>query len=115
MARPKIKFTAQQIAKMDDLASINCKDYTIASVLGVDVATLTKYYSERLIKKRAEGRLKLRRAQRDKALITKDTAMLIFLGKNELGQADRREVTGRDGDPVVVNLVVKDGVKPKTN
>ena len=42
--------------------------------------------------KRCKGFISLRRAQFQKAIEEKNTAMLIFLGKNWLGQSDRQEV-----------------------
>lgn len=90
MARPKRIFTEEEIAKIDELALLNCKDYTIANIIGCDVATLTTRFSKRMIQKRAIFKSDLRRGQHAKAVIDKDTGMLCFLGKNELDQEDKR-------------------------
>lgn len=90
LGRPEIKLTEQQLCDMDQMATDNCKDYTIANVLGIDAKTLKKHYSKRLIQKRAKGRADLRRGQR--TLSKDNAAMAIFLGKNELEQTDRQEV-----------------------
>lgn len=88
--RPKYEFTEEQIAQIDDLALLNCKDYTIAMVIDCDVATLKAHYSKRLIQKRAEGRARLRLYQVNMA--KNNPAMAIFLGKNELGQEDKKTI-----------------------
>jgi hypothetical protein len=44
-----------------------------------------------LTQKRAERNYALRKSQTDKALNEKNPTMLIFLGKNELGQTDRQD------------------------
>ena len=49
-------------------------------------------FSEIFKEKRCKGFISLRRAQFQKAIEEKNTAMLIFLGKNWLGQSDRQEV-----------------------
>jgi hypothetical protein len=90
MARPKHEFTDKDMEIMDDLAALYCKDYTIAQVLGVSVKTLTSRFSKRLIKKRAEGKAKLRRNQAN--IAENNSQMAIFLGKNVLHQADKQEM-----------------------
>ena len=49
-------------------------------------------FSQVFKEKRCKGFISLRRAQFQKAIEEKNTAMLIFLGKNWLGQSDRQEV-----------------------
>ena len=51
-----------------------------------------KTFHEVFREKRCKGFISLRRAQFQKAIEEKNTAMLIFLGKNWLGQSDRQEV-----------------------
>lgn len=88
--RPERVFTEEEIATIDELALINCKDYTIANIIGCDSETLKAHFSERMIKKRAEFKAKLRGYQEKMAKT--NTAMAIFLGKNELDQADKQEI-----------------------
>lgn len=90
--RPKRVFTDEEKALIDELALINCKDYTIANIIGCDSETLKAHFSERLIQKRAQFKADLRRGQHTKAVTDKDTGMLCFLGKNELEQSDKREI-----------------------
>ena len=46
---------------------------------------------KRLTQKRAERDYALRKSQTDKALDEKNPTMLIFLGKDELGQTDKQQ------------------------
>lgn len=88
----KVKFTKEQIELIEKYALMNCRYLTIAKVLGIPEQTLKDNFVDLITKKRAEGKIELRTAQREKATRTKDTAMLIFLGKNDLGQADKQTV-----------------------
>lgn len=53
--------------------------------------TYGKGYSEIFAQKRGGGKVSLRRAQWQAATEDKNTALLIFLGKQFLGQADKIE------------------------
>lgn len=90
MARPKRIWTDEQRAQIDQMALDNCHMDTIALALDVPLQTLTDTFRGYICQKRAEGRTALRRIQRDQA--EKSPAMAIFLGKNELGQADKQEI-----------------------
>jgi len=92
MARPKKEFTDLQIKKIARYALAGCQNNTIATLMDVPVNTLTRHFGKLLTKKRAERKYKLRKAQYDKAVITKDTGMLCFLGKNELEQTDSKDI-----------------------
>jgi len=69
------------------LAQIGCKNQEIADWFGVDENTLTYNFSEELLKGRESLKQSLRRAQLKLALGGNAT-MLIWLGKNILGQSD---------------------------
>lgn len=104
--RPETKLNDKQLKEMDQMAKDNCKDKTIAKVLGIDVATLKKHYSTRLKQKRAMGQADLRRTQQKQALT--NPVMAIFLGKNNLQQTDKQEITGRGGAPLLApQLIVR--------
>ena len=64
-----------------------------------------KNFSEVFREKRCRGFISLRRAQFQKAIDEKNTAMLIFLGKNWLGQSDRQDVklSGSGENPIQIN------------
>lgn len=98
------KLTESQLKQMDKMAFNACKHRTIAEVLGVCRETLRERYLPRLHKKAAEGRVALRESQRrmSKAI----PVMAIFLGKNELGQADKQEISGAGGEPLQFNITI---------
>jgi hypothetical protein len=70
------------------LAVIGCKDIEIAEWFGIDSNTLRYNFSVELIKGRETLKHSLRRKQLDVAMSGNPT-MLIFLGKNYLGQTDQ--------------------------
>lgn len=84
--RPK---SAIDYAAVEKLAAIHCTQEEIASFLGVSTRTLQRDDEFcRIYKKGLEtGKASLRRAQFKKAL-GGDTSMLIWLGKQMLGQQD---------------------------
>ena len=100
--RPKKKLDYEIVSK---LASIQCTEEEIASVLDVSVRTLQRDREFcRVYKKSLEaGRISVRRAQFKKALAG-DTSMLIWLGKQLLGQKDQRKEEVDLTQPI--NLVV---------
>ncbi len=81
---------------IDDQLSIRA----IADIVGVDPMTIKRRFATKLKKRKAEQivervdlRQKLRKAQWDSAIDDKNPVMMIWLGKNELGQADKIETT----------------------
>ena len=87
---------------LEKLALIQCTDGEISAVLGISVDTLsdrekdTPAFADIIKKGRLEGRKSLRRAQWAVALGDKENkpnpTMLIWLGKQYLGQTDKQEV-----------------------
>lgn len=74
-------------AEVYKLAMIGCKDIEIADWFGIDSNTLRYNFSVELLKGREALKQSLRRKQIDVAMSGNPT-MLIFLGKNLLGQSD---------------------------
>lgn len=74
-------------AEVFKLAAIGCKDIEIAEWFGIDSNTLRYNFSVELLKGRESLKQSLRRKQIDVAL-SGNAVMLIFLGKNLLGQSD---------------------------
>lgn len=70
------------------LAQIGCKDIEIAAWFGIDENSLRYNFSVELLKGRENLKQSLRRAQLSLAL-SGNAVMLIFLGKNYLGQSDQ--------------------------
>ena len=84
MAKKKYDIDGEDVEK---LASYGCANKEIADFYGCDPSLIGKSYSSFLIKGRAKGKMRLRQMQW-KAAEKGATAMLIFLGKNLLGQSD---------------------------
>lgn len=69
------------------LASLGCKDTEISDWIGIDGNTLRYNFSVELIKGRENLKQSLRQAQ-IKLALSGNATMLIWLGKNILGQSD---------------------------
>jgi hypothetical protein len=103
--RPRLQFDLRQV---EALARIGCTDDDMAAVLGVSVDTIQRRkrscaeFRGVIEKGRASLRNSLRRLQVKKAL-EGNTTMLIWLGKQLLGQSDRQraEFTGAGGEPLM--------------
>lgn len=99
MAKGQRKQAQEKInqSQFEKLCGIQCTEEEICSVFGVSIQTLERWchntYGESFGKvfreKRCYGKASLRRAQWMKAIESNDTTMLIFLGKQYLGQADK--------------------------
>ena len=95
MARPKIKIDWEQV---DRMCALHCTGEEQASILGVDYDTLNrackrekrKSFAEYFKQKSATGKMSLRRKQYTSAM-DGNTSLLIWLGKNWLGQKDHAE------------------------
>jgi len=74
-------------AEVFKLAAIGCKDHEIADWFGVDDNTLRYNFSVELLKGRETLKQSLRRKQIEIAM-GGNAVMLIWLGKNLLGQSD---------------------------
>jgi len=110
MARPRKLIDQKQV---EELARIGCTEPDMAAVLGVSVDTLQRRkrasaeFRGAIEKGRASLRNSLRRLQVKKAL-EGNVTMLIWLGKQLLGQSDRQntELTGPEGVPMIPDEVV---------
>ena len=95
VGRPKKELDTKLIER---LSSIFCTNEEIASVVECHADTLSDNFSEYLKKGRSRGKMSLRRMQWEKAQ-TGNTTMLIWLGKQMLGQKDRLE-TSEEAQPL---------------
>ena len=107
--------------EVEDLAQIGCNNIEIAKWFGVDENTLARHFSVELTKGRENLKQKLRRAQL-KAALTGNVVMLIWLGKNLLGQSDNGMKTDAstvlpftDEDEDTVTEEFKDELKQEYN
>ena len=89
MARPK-KYNIDK-DQLEKLASSGCTNTEIAEFFGCTKSLLTKSYSTNLTKGREKGKIRLRQMQW-KAADKGNVTMLIWLGKQILGQAEKSEV-----------------------
>ena len=96
--RPKIEFTPDQITQVFKLAKLHCTHEEIAGVMSISIDTVRDRirdegsdFSKAYIKGREMGRRSLRRAQFKYALAGSHS-LLIFLGKNLLGQKDKMDM-----------------------
>ena len=123
MARPQ-KTAALTAEQIEQLAAFGCTDEEIAVLAGIDERTLQRSFAALLKKGRANLRERLRTAQVRKALgvfvektdgdgVTEiyltppDNTMLIWLGKQYLGQSEKSEVKDTT-DPVDWDRVPSD-------
>lgn len=89
MARPKKDIDPDQVTK---LAMINCSYAEMAAVLDCDQSTLSRRFAQLIEKGRESGKMSLKRKQWEMAMGGNIT-MLVWLGKQLLGQTDKVEKT----------------------
>ena len=77
--------------QVERLAGFGCTNVEIASFFGCDESHVRKNYSEYLTKGREKGKIRLRQLQWS-AASSGNVSMLIWLGKQILGQTDKTEV-----------------------
>ena len=90
MARPK-KYNLDT-KQIEQLAGFGCTNIEIASFFGCDESLIRKSYSEYIAKGRDSGKIRLRQYQWASAK-KGNVVMLIWLGKQMLGQSDKQEIT----------------------
>lgn len=84
---------------VDEMLEANCSGAEIAASIGISAHTLYDrcqtdkglMFSEYSQQKKEKGDLLLKKAQFDAAIKDKDKAMMIWLGKQRLGQRDKME------------------------
>ena len=81
--------------QVEQLAGYGCTDTEIASFFDISRTTLERNYEHYLTKGREEGKIRLRQYQWASAK-KGNVAMLIWLGKQLLGQTDKQEITTTD-------------------
>jgi hypothetical protein len=86
MARPPIEIDEVQLEK---LAQLHCTNTEIAAFFNCSVDTITRRYADLLDKGREAGKIALRRKQWQLAIEKGDRVMLIWLGKQYLGQSEK--------------------------
>ena len=86
----RLVLTQDEQEQVVRLAEIGCSVKEICYILGKPKSrdTLTKWYGDIIELGRSEGNARLRRVQFKKAVEDEDVKMLIWLGKQRLGQAE---------------------------
>lgn len=117
MARPKIEIDFDMVKK---LCAIQCTGQEIADVLDVSYDTLERRvkevyqisFADYIKKHSANGKMSLRRKQHEVAM-NGNTTMLVWLGKQYLGQTDKQVVdnTSSDGSMTPVPALTPDLAK----
>jgi len=105
--RPKIEIDWK---KIENLASIHCTQEEISFVMSISVDTLDRAckrehhisFAEFCQQKKAMGKMSLRRAMWDMAVIQKDKTMLIWLSKQHLDFSDKMETRGMVDEHVTI-------------
>ena len=107
--------------KVENMCLIHCTGEEIAAILGIDYDTLQKavkrvfkiHFTDYYKQKSAGGKMSLRRRQYTSAMDGNST-MLIWLGKQWLGQSDKLETTDTSPpEPKEIIFTVQDAsLKP---
>jgi DNA-binding Lrp family transcriptional regulator len=110
MARPKIEVDEAKVKEIKSLAAIGCSFGEIASVTGISVRTLHRRFGT-IIKEGIEtGNVSLRRAQ-FRAATTGNVVMMIWLGKQRLGQREKVEHIDRNDNAAKVSEGLKKAIR----
>ena len=109
---------------LDGMCHIHCTGEECAALLGMSYNTLDSRlkteghggFLEYFKKKSAGGKMSLRRRQYKAAVEDGNVPMMIWMGKQLLGQSDKKEnkteLTGKDGEPVKTESTVQWVVQP---
>lgn len=88
MSRPRKTFNEKDIQQMESLARCHCTDEEIAAFLNVSESTIKRRFGPVLTNARSQGKANLR-AKQFKLAMDGNPTLLIWLGKQLLGQQDR--------------------------
>lgn len=104
MARPKLEIDGTEVEK---LASIGCTTQEIAAFFDCSKDTIENRFSAELAKGRENGKTRLRRLQLQAAQ-KGNVVMLIWLGKQMLGQKEKVEADV-NSTQIIINIDKEDG------
>ncbi len=96
IGRPLKQIDANQVYK---LAAMFCTDDEIAGFFGCAETTIKKRFRNELDAGRSAGKMSIKRKQYTLAVENGNVAMLIWLGKQYLGQRDKMDTSVRDETP----------------
>lgn len=100
--QPRIVIPYDQVRK---LSRLQCTQQEIADTLDISVDTLQRdeRFMELYRRGMSHGRMSVRRAQY-RAMLQGNQTMLVWLGKQYLGQRDSHEFTGAGGAPLIPEI-----------
>lgn len=104
MARPKLEIDATEVYK---LAQLGCKNEEIADFFNCSPQTIELRFMPELTKGRSELRMSLRRWQLESAR-KGNVGMLIWLGKQMLGQRDVQAISLTTEGDVGFKVIIED-------
>jgi hypothetical protein len=102
VGRPKLDIDPEQVTR---LARLHCTMEEMASFFGCHRHTLRDNFSPEIDKGRAEGNISLRRKQWQMAVEKGNVVMLIWLGKQMLGQVNERLDSESDAPLPIYDIV----------
>jgi hypothetical protein len=98
--RPKKKIDIEQLKKM---AGLGLSVAEIAALMDCSVDTIQRRFAKVIEAGRQRRNASLRRKQLELAM-SGNATMCIWLGKQYLDQSDKRELAGKDGGPLQVDV-----------
>jgi len=112
MGRPRIKVDWN---KVEQMCAIQCTGEEIAGVLGIDYDTLNSAckrenklsFSDYFKQKGSVGKMSLRRKQYT-SMMEGNTTMMVWLGKNWLGQSDKEMELSDEPAPLNITFNVSE-------
>lgn len=118
--RPAFELSDDDLAKLINMIRIQCTQVEICNIYGVTDKTLNNAlkkigqpgFSELFKKHQDEGKASLRRSQWKAATEKLNPTMLVWLGKQMLGQRDQVVIGGdEDAPPLRVSFAVNEARK----
>jgi hypothetical protein len=103
MPRPRVRIDEEQV---EEMAAIGCTVAEIAGIVGCSPRTVERRAAAPVARGRARLNLSLRRRQIEIAM-GGNAPMLIWLGKQLLGQRDKADATVREEEVVIVEIAPK--------
>jgi len=97
--KPKVIPNESEILNsIEEMALHQCRDTTIAECLGIDVKTFKRHYAKKCVQKRAEGKI----IKLEQQFNNQNPTMLIWWGKQHLGQTDKQQVEVGTMPPIII-------------
>jgi hypothetical protein len=104
--QPKKFLKVDQEQQIKALAAIGCTNREIATVIGLNRETLEQRYGDLILTGKERMNVSLRRRQLAKAVDEGNTAMLIWMGKQYLGQAENpAQNLTVNGENIQINIL----------